>query len=565
MRKTLIGMAAVLVAAGLSALACSAPVAEEPTSTPVPTLEPPVVASTAVGIQGPSIDLPVGETYEIALDSNPTTGYGWQVEFNDWDLELVEQRYEPESDSDAVGAGGTEVYVFRGRTVSSGDVVFTYKRSWEDEVLKTERYTFDVLTGRFDEMSLSEAMAIASESECVDAGPLKESAYYNKFTGTWWIDLDAEKEFCPSPACVVNVATKEAEINWRCMGALPPREDGTEPEQPAGSIEIEPHEMRAPSGPLDTALAEVTLLSSHDDLTRMLVGEIRDYQRVPGAANPELSSGDEVLVRIHERAAVGPDASEGAQYLATMSLCLSEFLGGLECQYEGWSVALYPLTARTGTTVSGEPPPPESGIFFPRQEPPVGPRESMLALFFGELVEVDGCLRARDTHDDYLVIWPHDHSLNVEEGAIQILDETGEVAVEVGDRVRLSGGEAMSLDGDERLQDVAPAHCPGRYWIVGTEVARLQDVLLEVQQVIDLPDAARVRVQGHLVVEGEASVKLCRILLESDPPQCGEPSLSIEGLDLGAIPGLQTSDSTTWSPDFVELTGVVQDGVLTVD
>ncbi len=235
MRKTLIGMAAVIFIGGLAAAACSVPPAEEPTSTPVPAEEPtstpaPALESSDVGspevvVHEMPIDLPVGETYEITLDSNPTTGYGWQVEYNDGDLELVEQRYEP--DSDLVGAGGKEVFVFRGRTVSNGDVVFTYKRSWEDEVLKTERYTFDVLAGRFDEMSLSEAMAIASESECADAGPLMENASYNKFTGTWWIDLDAEKEFCPSPACVVNVATKEAEINWMCMGVPPPKDDAT--------------------------------------------------------------------------------------------------------------------------------------------------------------------------------------------------------------------------------------------------------------------------------------------------------------------------------------------------
>jgi len=299
MRKTLIGIAAMAFVGGLGILACSASPAEEPTSTPVPAVEPastptplPSEADSAgEATQRPPIDLLVGETYEIALDSNPTTGYGWEVEYYDGDLELVEQRYEP--DSDLVGAGGKEVFVFRGRTVSSGDVVFTYKRSWEDEVLKTERYTLDVVADRFEEMSLSEAMAIARQSECVDAGPLKENANYNKFTGTWWIDLDAEKEFCPLPACVVhagkefcpshacvvNVATKEAEINWRCMGALPP--------------------TAGPSEPVDV---------------------------------------DE--------------------------------------------------------------PTPESGIFFPQQEPPVGPRVSMVALFFGELVEVDGCLRARDAHDD---------------------------------------------------------------------------------------------------------------------------------------------------------------------
>ena len=452
MRKTLIGMAAIVLIGGLGIIACSTPAAEEPTSTAIPTVEPtstPAPAaepsetdSTTEATQGPPIDLPVGETHEIALDSNPTTGYGWQVEYNDWDLELVEQRYEPESD--VVGAGGKEVFVFRGRTVSSGDVVFTYKRSWEDEILKTERYTIDVLAGRFEEMSLSEAMTIASESECADAGPLMENASYNKFTGTWWIDVDAQKEFCPSPACVVNMATKQAEINWRCTGALPPEDEATEP------------------------------------------------------------------VDIDE-------------------------------------------------------PTPESGVFFPQQEPPVGPRVSMVALFFGELVEVDGCLRARDAHDDYLVIWPHDHSLNVEDDRIQILDEAGEAVVEVGDQVRLSGGEAMSVSGDEKLRDVVPAHCPGRFWIVGTEVDRLQDVLLDVQNVVERPDGTRVRVRGHLVASNATPARLCRILLESDPPQCGELSLQLEGFDLDAFQGLENYEGVTWSPGFVELTGVVQDGVLTVD
>ncbi|NQU97531.1 MAG: protease inhibitor I42 family protein, partial [Chloroflexi bacterium] len=118
MRKTLIGMAAIVLIGGLGAAACSAAPAEEPTSTPAPAAVSPEADSSAEDTQRPPVDLPVGETYEIALDSNPTTGYGWQVEYNDGDLELVEQRYEP--DSDLVGAGGKEVFVFRGRTVSSG-------------------------------------------------------------------------------------------------------------------------------------------------------------------------------------------------------------------------------------------------------------------------------------------------------------------------------------------------------------------------------------------------------------------------------------------------------------
>lgn len=67
-------------------------------------------------------------------------------------------------------------------------------------------------------MSLSEAKEIAVGSECGDR--LKAESFCNSDTGTYWIDLDIEREMC-NPACVVNVATREAVINWRCMGALP--------------------------------------------------------------------------------------------------------------------------------------------------------------------------------------------------------------------------------------------------------------------------------------------------------------------------------------------------------
>ena len=76
-------------------------------------------------------------------------------------------------------------------------------------------------------MSLEEARDIAQHSTCVEVGLLTDNAFYNDSTGTWWIDLDAEQPGC-APACVVNVSTKAAEVNWRCTGALPPTEEVTE-------------------------------------------------------------------------------------------------------------------------------------------------------------------------------------------------------------------------------------------------------------------------------------------------------------------------------------------------
>jgi hypothetical protein len=73
-------------------------------------------------------------------------------------------------------------------------------------------------------MSLSEAEEIALESECVQEGRLTGESFCNDFTGTWWLDLEIEKQGC-APACVINVATKKAEINWRCTGLIPGEED----------------------------------------------------------------------------------------------------------------------------------------------------------------------------------------------------------------------------------------------------------------------------------------------------------------------------------------------------
>jgi hypothetical protein len=69
-------------------------------------------------------------------------------------------------------------------------------------------------------MELKEALLIASASECVQNGTLTDRHVCNNMTGTWWIDLDLNKSGC-SPACVVFVDNKTAEINWRCTGLLP--------------------------------------------------------------------------------------------------------------------------------------------------------------------------------------------------------------------------------------------------------------------------------------------------------------------------------------------------------
>ncbi len=70
-----------------------------------------------------------------------------------------------------------------------------------------------------EKMNLSEAREMALTGECSQGG-LKGSYVCNAVTGTWWLDLDIEMTGC-SPACVVDVSNKSAEINWRCTGLNP--------------------------------------------------------------------------------------------------------------------------------------------------------------------------------------------------------------------------------------------------------------------------------------------------------------------------------------------------------
>ena len=70
-------------------------------------------------------------------------------------------------------------------------------------------------------MDLDEAKEIAAHSECAQIGTLTDNAFYNDSTGTWWIDLAADKPNC-NPACVVHASDKTVEVNWRCTGLIPP-------------------------------------------------------------------------------------------------------------------------------------------------------------------------------------------------------------------------------------------------------------------------------------------------------------------------------------------------------
>jgi hypothetical protein len=70
-------------------------------------------------------------------------------------------------------------------------------------------------------------------------------------------------------------------------------------------------------------------------------------------------------------------------------------------------------------------------------------------------------------------------------------------------------------------------------------------------------------VSGNLLVQG-GEERLCSALAESFPPQCGEPSLLVDGLDLDTVADLTTQGDVSWTDRPIVLEGVVDGDTLTV-
>jgi predicted secreted protein len=91
------------------------------------------------------IEVAVGASFEVHMDSNPTTGYMWRVrEPLDAHLSAGPKRYEgaptaAPGQPQIVGAGGVEFFSFTGVTAGEATLVLEYARSWEKGPAETVR------------------------------------------------------------------------------------------------------------------------------------------------------------------------------------------------------------------------------------------------------------------------------------------------------------------------------------------------------------------------------------------------------------------------------------------
>lgn len=71
-------------------------------------------------------------------------------------------------------------------------------------------------------------------------------------------------------------------------------------------------------------------------------------------------------------------------------------------------------------------------------------------------------------------------------------------------------------------------------------------------------------VEGFYLHEQGGPPRLCSTVLESYPPQCGEPALVVNGLKEAEIDGLTREGGTVWV-EQLQVLGNVDKGTITVD
>ena len=110
------------------------------TPTTEPTLEPAIESTPETAIEPPAtsdpaqpIDVQAGETFVIVLDTNPSTGYQWEVLGELIGAEFVSRDYIADEPV-MPGSGGVDVWTFKALSAGEAQVTFgNYPPSGEAE------------------------------------------------------------------------------------------------------------------------------------------------------------------------------------------------------------------------------------------------------------------------------------------------------------------------------------------------------------------------------------------------------------------------------------------------
>jgi len=89
-----------------------------------------------------------GQRFTITMDSNPTTGYSWQLAkpIDGKMLKFLGSKYYADkADPEMVGVGGEERWAFRALKCGRTRIFFKYVRSWEKGIAPVDTREYLIL------------------------------------------------------------------------------------------------------------------------------------------------------------------------------------------------------------------------------------------------------------------------------------------------------------------------------------------------------------------------------------------------------------------------------------
>ena len=91
---------------------------------------------------GSTVELVTGDTFQIKLNENPTTGYQWTLETTGG-LEIMSDNYSSSAPG-LIGAGGIHEWDIKATASGTQQVTGVYSRSWENLTDSEQRFVLTV-------------------------------------------------------------------------------------------------------------------------------------------------------------------------------------------------------------------------------------------------------------------------------------------------------------------------------------------------------------------------------------------------------------------------------------
>jgi inhibitor of cysteine peptidase len=93
---------------------------------------------------GGQIELAKGQILVVTLESNPTTGYSWEVVSSEGSIlrQVGEAEFNPQSD--LIGAPGVEIFRFEAAGAGQTELKMVYHRPWEKDVEPLQTFSVQV-------------------------------------------------------------------------------------------------------------------------------------------------------------------------------------------------------------------------------------------------------------------------------------------------------------------------------------------------------------------------------------------------------------------------------------